>query len=248
MKIKLFSQNNLHFFALALIAVTMSFTACNKDENDTTSIISEEEAVAVLEGALMNSTFGIGSEVADAAYIALQYSEKDGLGGPCGAAFDSTVTRSINETRVIAAYTTTWHWKVNCNNAMVPTSLDFDRTSSGEYETSRMASEDSAISDWTISNLVLGSAWTLNGTYTRNGSQTSLIRNQNSFTSELTMNISSLTVNKSTLRVDSGSATFLLTGNSTGGNSFRFEGTIVFSDNGTATVTINGQTYEIDLN
>jgi hypothetical protein len=88
----------------------------------------------------------------------------------------------------------------------------------------------------------------LNGTYNRSGSQTSKVRDRNSFTSELDMTLASLSVNKNTLQIDGGTGTFTLTGSVAGGGSFSYEGSITFLGNGMATITINGETYEIDLN
>ncbi len=248
MKLKFQNQNNLPFFSLILLALSLGFTSCNEDSNDDTSIIAPEEAAAIVESALFSGTAGIADEVSDATLVALEYTEKNLTGGDCGETFDSTIVRSIDEPRVMANYTTTWLWTVNCNNVMIPTSLDFARNTSGEYETLRLASNDNASSDWTIGNLISGLNWTLNGTYNRSGSQTSKVRNMNSFTSDLEMTLTSLSVSKNTLEIESGTGTFTLTGNGTDGNSFSFEGSITFLGSGRATVTINGETYEFDLN
>lgn len=248
MNLKFQNRNNLPFFFFMLLTLAFGFTSCNKDDNDDTSIIATEEAVAVVESALISGTAGIADEVSDATLVALEYTEKDLNGGNCGETFDSTLTRNVNRDRVTASYTSTWLWTVNCNNVMIPTSLDFARTTSGEYETRRLNSDDNAASEWTIDGLISGDVWTLNGTYNRTGSQTSKVRDMNTFTSELDMNLSALTVNKNTLEIDGGTGTFTLVGNNTNGNSFSFEGSISFLGNGMATVTINGETYEIDLN
>ncbi len=248
MKLKFQNQNNLPIFSLILFALMFGFTACNEDSNDDTSIIANEEAAAIVESALFSGTAGIADEVSDATLVALEYTEKGLTGGDCGETFDSTITRSIDEPRVAADYITSWIWTVNCNNLMVPTSLDFARNTSGEYETMRLVSDDNSSSDWTIGNLITGATWTLNGTYSRSGNQTSKVRNQNSFTSELEMTLASLNVNKNTLQIDGGTGTFSLTGSVTGGGSFSYAGSITFLGNGMATITINGETYEIDLN
>lgn len=233
------------FLGIAFVATAFSFAACDKEAS--IANLSNEEVALVVEGALSNGTQGISAEVSDAIFITQEYAQKTGNNERCGETFDSTVTRNINEVRVTANYTTTWNWTVHCNNLKIPTSLDFGTSSSGEYETMHMASDDNASSDWTIGNLLTGSSYTLQGSYTREGSQTSKVRDQNSFTSDLNVIITSLNVNKNTLRIDSGSATFTLTGSGTGGNSFSYEGTIIFNGNGAATITINGESFDIQL-
>ncbi|MFN7117669.1 MAG: hypothetical protein ACK4TA_12785 [Saprospiraceae bacterium] len=232
--------------SLAIIIGAGSLTACNQSENAATNLSNEEVAI-VLEGALSNGTQGISSEVNDLILLTQQYAQKSVTNQYCGQSFDSTVVRNIDETRITASYTATWKWKVNCNNLRIPTSLDFNRTSNGTYATARISSDDNAGSNWSIGNLLTGTAYTLNGTYTREGSQTTTIRNQNSFTSQVNISVNSLSVNKNTLRIDSGTATFTLSGSGTDGNNFSYQGNIVFNGNGSATVTINGETFDIQL-
>lgn len=230
-----------------IITFAASFSACDKKGDATTANLSNEEVSIVLEGALSNGTQGITSEVNDAIFITLQYAQKTANNQYCGITFDSTVTHNINEPRVTASYTSSWNWMVNCNNLNLPTSLDFSRMANGEYETTRMRSNDHATGNWKVSNLLTGTSYTLSGAYTREGSQVSKVRNQNSFTSLVNITITSLNVNKNTLRIESGTATFTLTGSGTGGNQFSYEGTIIFNGNGAATVTINGETFDIQL-
>ena len=247
MRIKFQLKNNLPIFSLAVFAIAFSLMACNKSDDDTATL-SDEEVAAVLEGALMSSSGGITDEIADATQVAIRYTEKTILGGDCGETFDSTVLRSVNNASITASYTTTWQWIINCNNLMVPISIDYDRTANGAYETARMISDDNSLSNWGIDNLLTGNAWTLSGSYVRSGNQTSKVRNRSSFVSELTISVNELAVSKSSLDIVSGAATFTLTGSVNGGSGFSYSGSIVFNGNGTATVTINGQAYVIDYN
>lgn len=236
---------NNFILSATIFTAAFGFTACDKEESSAN--LSNEEVALVVEGALVSETQGISKEVNDAVFITQEYAQKTSNNERCGQAFDSTVTRSINEARVTANYMATWNWAVNCNNLRVPTSLDFGMTTTGEYETQRMISDDNAASEWTISNLFTGASYTFTGSYSREGSQTAKVRDQNSFNSDLDVIITSLNVNKSTLRIDSGTATFKLVGSGTEGNRFSYEGSIVFNGNGAATITINGETFEIQL-
>jgi len=47
--------------------------------------------------------------------------------------------------------------------------------------------------------------------------------------------------------IESGTATFTLTGATPKKGNFSFAGSLVFNGNGTATLTINGTAYSIDL-
>lgn len=109
-----------------------------------------------------------------------------------------------------------------------------------------MASQDGAAHSFTLSGLNPGSStYTYNGTYTRQGSQQSKIRNQTAFSSTLQITASNVTLSKSTQEITGGTATVTVSGASTAGNSFSYPGQIVFHGNRSATLTLNGNTYPI---
>lgn len=230
----------------AFAAMTLWSGACNKTTEDPEDILNDEEVVALVEGALIADTEGMAQEVSDAVYVADQYTTKTLL-GPCGTTSDSTVSRTFNQPQISGSYTTTWTWTVNCNNFQIPTSIDYGRVAQGNYETARMISADSEDSDWTVDNLVSGVNYVLDGVYTRQGSQTSKIRSQNTFTSDLEITVTDLNVDKGTRQIASGTAAFVLSGSGTGGNAFNYEGSLVFNGNGEAVITVNGHTHTIDL-
>ena len=102
-------------------------------------------------------------------------------------------------------------------------------------------------------NLVLtglqpqSASYTLNGAFTRTGSHTSKVRNQNTFDTNVSINITSVTVDKSTMKITGGTGTADVTCEVSNGNSYSFTGSLVFNGNGTATLTINGTDYTITL-
>jgi len=241
------AQNLFGLFAL-LMAFGLLTTSCNKEAEEPQVVLTEEEIVAVVEGALLADTDGLAAQSEDAVYIAEQYTVKDGLGGgPCGETMDSTVSYSFSDPRITASYNSTFVWTLNCNNASIPQTLDFDRTAEGNYETARMISDDSAVGDWLVENLITGANYVINGTYSRQGSQTSKVRNMNAFTSSLQVGLDDLNLDKGTRRIVSGIASFTLTGSGTAGRSFSYEGDLVFNGNGSVTIIINGHSHTIDL-
>lgn len=210
------------------------------------SNVTVKDATAVLQGALSKNAQGLVMEISDAA--AKTQNAVRNLSSNCGASFDTTSIRTLNNAYVNATYTSNWAWSLSCNRLQIPQSFTFTRSAQGAYNSSKISSDDSSNGNWTVGNLVTGTAWTFGGTYTRSGSQVSSIKSPHSFTSELTVNASNIMVNKSNTRIESGTASFKLTGSNNAGETFTFEGNIVFNGNGTATVTINGQTFEIPLN
>ena len=232
---------------IALLLVVTFTSSCNRDNDDTPDMveISEEDAVDVIEGALTMETEGLVSEVENAAETADKYAEK--TLSPCGETFDSTFTVSTQNAFLTASYTNTLEWTVFCNNMEIPESLAFGRESQGSYETTRMESFDASSGSMTLDNLILGTEYVMNGDYSRAGSQTSKVRNENSLTSTVDITFTNLSVNKGSRRIESGTAELTITGQSSTGHSFTFEGEVIFQGNGAAVIVVNGNSYEIDL-
>lgn len=233
---------------MSLLAGLM--VAC-QNEDDTASgaeNVVDEEIVALIEGALLAESEGVTNEALDATLTAEQYLEKTVNTEFCNITFDSTVVRSFGTNRITSSYTSEWTWTVFCNGFNLPVSLDWGRATAGTYETQRLSSDDSSSSAWTIDNLILGNNFVLNGTYQREGMQASKVRNQTAFSSTIEMTVIGLEVSKNTQRIETGIATWMVSGELTTGESFSSQGGVEFLGNGQAEITINGITYPIDIN
>lgn len=247
--IRNFKNQNVLATLLIFGLLFTSLTACEKESDltPTDNQLTTEETVDILEGALAVSTQGLAAEAADAADLSDKYVEKSVFKFDCGQTLDSTVTRNYQNERISAQYTALWQWTVHCNNQQLPTALDFGRQVQGSYASNRLQVSDEAESQWSINQLILGPYYVLNGSYDRTGTQTSLVREQRSFTSSIRMDVSSLNISKGTRRIESGQAAFTLTGEVSTGERYEIVGQIIFTGNGTATVIINRQQYTIDI-
>ena len=230
-------KTSLYFLLLA--SAFALFTSCQKEEEEVA--MTEEEAVEVIESAMSAEAQGVAGEAADAAEAAGAYAVES----LCGMSGDSSLTYSINQLNLQASYTINWSWALVCQG-FIPNILEFNRTTAGTYETNRLKSDDSAESDWDISNLVTGTDYKLNGVYTREGSQESKIGQQNSFTSTLTVTATDILIDKATQVIDGGTAAFTLSASGSGGANVSYTGTIVFNGNQSGTLTINGTSYPIN--
>ncbi len=243
-------KNAFHFhprtFLLLVSLSAFVFTSCDEDGEDNNSdALTNEEAVALVEGAVSPESAGFTQELESAAAIADEYLEKNTT-VICDESFDTTLTWEINRPRITANYAYAYSWSVNCNENNIPTSVTFITNSQGTYETNRLLSDDQANGDWIVENLITGANYIVSGSYVREGSQNSKVRDQNAFTSIISVTIDEITVQKGTRDILSGSGSYLVTGQTTGGESFRIEGDLVYNGNGTITVTINGEEYIIE--
>lgn len=246
MKYSSFSFRNV---ALALI-FSISLFSCDKEDTTTPTEdlkVTEEEAVDLITGAVLYSSEGMTAEAMDAADLAKDIEEKGFNTIVCGEAGDSTLVRTREDARISANYSTTLNWLLNCSDLGLPSSLEFDRTTDGTYETNRISSTDDAISDWVLSEIIAGPNYVITGTYSRTGAQSSLVRDQRSFSSTIDIAVDNLNIDKGQHRIVSGIASFTLTGTTGTGEVYTFDGDIVFLGGGEANILINGNAYTIDL-
>jgi hypothetical protein len=232
----------------ALFAASALLASCEKEESTPTAdALTDEEAVAMVEGALALEAEGMSSEIDAAIELTEIMMVKSPTNVNCGLEQDSSINRTFDSARFSGSLSSSWSWLLNCNAQDLPTSLNFDRSATVSYESLRLISDDSSEGDWSMGNLTTGTEFVFNGNYHRSGTQESKVRNQTSFTSEIDFVLTDLKVGKLKRRINSGTATFTLTGESSTGQSYSLTGSIVFLGDGEAELTINGTTYPIDL-
>ena len=237
--------NAKSLFLLLSVSVFL-FSSCNNENNQEESFVSNEEAVEVIESAFSFGTQGITDGITGAALVARIYSEKSGNNDFCGVPFDSTLSIQLTLPAVSADYTTSFGWTVNCNNINIPQTLDFQRTASGSYETNRSMGTNQISSSWTIGNLIGGNNWSFSGTYNSSGTFKSKVREQNELNNSFEMSLNDVQVSKDFYSIVSGEGTFTLLLSNGQGNSQSFEGGIVFLGNSQATLTLNGNSFDLD--
>lgn len=236
-------------FALLLIAGTVLLSSCRKKETDD---ITEEDAADAISYTLESDYGGLTTDISNAAAYAMDegYGKTEGVTGAtalqCGVPFDTSMAWSHTGV-VTASYNHVWVATLNCNSN-VPQSLGLTGTYTGSYSSSRMESTNSGTRNWSLTGLLPNApAYTLNGSFVRNGSHTSKVRNQNTFTVVINTELTNVTVDKTTYRITGGTGTCTAVCSVSNGNSYNFNGSILFNGNNTATLTINGNTYTIQL-
>jgi hypothetical protein len=232
------------FYVSALVC---SVTSCSNDDDTTaTDALTQEEAVELVEGALQKSTNGLNETTKS-------YSEELAtditLNDLCGTLYDENFQHTFNGTFIAAQYEIDWSYLMTCNNFNTPVTAAFDATSSGTYSTQRIQSNDTSQSYFDVSGLEFSSpSLFFNGDYTRLGSQQITInQNTRSINSSLIINVTNLEIDKVDYEITTGTGVVNLTGTTNQGNAFSFQGGLVFNGNGTATLTLNGAAYVINL-
>jgi len=231
-----------------LVITVFSLTSCTNDDDSIASeTLTEEEAVELVEASLQKNTGGLNETTKT-------YSEDlttdITLNEVCGILYEETFPYTYNGNFITANYIIVWSYQMSCNTLNIPETAEFNATSSGVYTTRRIESNDVSQSSLSVSGLQPTSdTYLFNGNFKREGNQQiTLNQNTRSVNSTVSLEITNLTVDKENYEIISGNGTVELTGSTNQGNSFSFEGSIIFNGNGSATLTINGNGYEININ
>lgn len=251
MKTSIYSmKQSLKTLTMVMLAATFLLTSCEKGDTGTPGMeaaITDEEAVALVEGAMAVEAEGMTAELNAAIAVTEPMLQKSPTNPYCGIGNDSTVTHTFNSARFDGNLSTNWQWMLNCDENDLPLSLTYGRTGEISYESLRLVSNDVAEGSWAMTNLVGGTEYLFNGSYERVGTQESKVRNERSFESTVKFDLTDLAVGKLKRKINSGTANFTISGEASTGETYSLSGSITFLGDGAAEVVINGIAYPIDL-
>lgn len=233
------------FLSFLLFVGTLSLTTSCVKTDEIIEAISESDIVEIIEANLQNNAGGLVSNLED---IATQLVEAVTSGELCDTLYTEIIEENFQSVQFQAAYTSTLSYEMACDTLNLPQAATFSTLTSTMYNSVRMVSEDDSDFAGNATGLLLSSkTLTIDGDYSRTGTQELNFMEQENITSTLSMNLTTLEISKQGLEIESGNATFSLSG-STSNETFSYDGTIVFKGGNTATVTINGTAYDINWN
>lgn len=238
-------------FAILLLVSVLSMASCSKDDGNSNNetAVMEDDAVEVIESSLAKETNGMTKTVEttiETADAELLFTEEPTI--ECGQMYNDSYSETYSKGNYSYNYAVSRDYLLSCNEEGNPESFSYSLDFNGVYDTPRMSSNDSTTVEWSITNLeTTETSSTFNGSYLREGTQVSKVRNKNTFNSTLTIDLSDLIVNKSTYTILSGTAQVAFVGLSSNGNQYTFNGTLTFNGDETATLILNGNTYIINL-
>jgi hypothetical protein len=248
MKTNVIKKSRTPFLMVLGLVLSIVFISCNKDEIETPDI-EQSEAVEAITNSLSANSNGLTSSIANTAKYASEqsiYSKSSSLN--CGQLYNYDYNESNSVTNYSFNYSVQRSAQLNCTSGGVADNFVYQANRTGTYDTPRMSSSDNAVSNWTMTGLNTNSTNAIiNGSYQRNGTQVSKVRNKNSFKSTINYTTTNINVDKTSHKIVSGSSTVNFVGTSSTGNQFTYNGTITFNGNDMATLVINGNTYTINL-
>lgn len=230
-------------FVVAFFFVSL-FTSCEKAEV-IIEAISESEAAEIFEANLQSNAGGLVTKLED---MAEQFVSAVASGELCDTLYTETKEEDFQGAQFQASYTSELSYEMTCNALNVPQTASFSTLTLSMYNSRRIISDDDGSFAGNVTGLQPSSTtMNISGEYSRTGSQELNFREQKDINSTLTINLSELEMSKQGFEIESGYGTLVLTGSAVN-ETFFFDGNIVFNGGKTATLTINGATYDIDWN
>jgi hypothetical protein len=226
-----------------LAAITLStgilFTACKKDKNNSDDISDDEVAEAVTQSVSASSGGMVVQTESTARMAGTGYTSLT-----CGQTKDTTIAgASVSGAAIVYSYSLNFNRTLTCS----PLKFQSNFTGNCTYTAPRMSSNDNSTAQLTVTGLDAAStAWTVNSSYVRNGTQQSKVRLQRSFSSVITITSSNIVVDKATQKIVSGVAEVTFEGTGSGGAKISRGATLTFLGSSKGTLTLkNGSSYSI---
>ncbi len=247
---------------LSLILLLMlGVFSCNKDNSTNSSTVSSDQAADMVAGSLAENSGGFATVTDDIAVNAQGLSSVNSgltvnsvgqstssVHQECGSTLTDSVKRALTLDSVTINYAFKYSHTLNCNSSSLPDNLINTLTYSGSFNGPRLSSSNSGSANVTIAGLSqTATNFVLNGEYLRDGSFQSKVGDKATGNSHVDIVGTNILLSKPNRKIVSGNATITVKGTGPKGNAFNYTGTIVFNGDDTATLTLNGTGYIVNL-
>lgn len=234
---------------IALLLLTIA--SCKKDavitgDTKLSASISVQDAAAMVSTSLASNSNGVASLTYDVS-VKSQYILDTHLA--CGDVITDTVTHSsITGASTTYGYGLGYTYTLNCNTNNLPDNITGKLNYSGSFDGPRFSSANIGTSTFKVTDLPAASAdYMINGSYYRTGSFASKTDTTNHGSSNTSIVLKDIKVTRSGRIIQSGTATFTITGTVPKKAAFNYTGSIVFNGDGTAKLTLNGSVFVVAL-
>ena len=243
-------RSNLMMLGLAILALSVASCSKDDDSNDgTETAITEEEAAEAMAMAVSPESGGMVEQTNQAIYTLEEDNSASNKAEDyeCGVEYGSSYNIAGQSGSITYSASLVWSWIIDCGTGIIPSAADFDLTGTSSYDGPRISSEANTSASINIQDLDdAQSSYVVNETFTMAGSQESFVRNENAFTSTIEFTTTDLTILKANYNVVSGTVYASFVGKASNGNTYDYSGTLVFTGNQTAILTMgSGNTYNL---
>lgn len=224
-----------------LILTTGILYSCQDEESST---ITNEEAADLVASSLSVQSSGFTLSASQTAELMEESNSSNGrIDGSCGFSNDTTLFLSSNATDSFSYdYELNYGYAFTC----IPPTLTVDFTCEGNFDGTRVSSTNTGSGEW-VFTIEDDNAYAINGLYEREGTFQSKVRNKVSTNSTISITFTDIIINSNTGEITGGEAVATISGSVDGNGDFNFTASIEFKGSRSATVTIQGEVYNINL-
>lgn len=257
---KMNSKLKVSMKVAAILAFLTVLSSCAEEGVEPITTVQEEtvesdEIAEIVAGSLAKDAQGFSAQLEASAKEASEAdfdgdtTARSAVAAGCGQEYtDQFNLQSPDSLSFDYNYSFQYTYAFECNDFMVPSKMEFSLTQSGEVEGPRYGSNSSSSGDWVLSGLEISSTeYSFEGNYDRSGVHSSKVGEQVSVDFDLSLAIADVLMNKGNYVISQGKGSFSIKGNSTSGGSFAASGSLEYLGNHEVLLTINEDTYLIDL-
>ncbi len=232
--------NSTFGLMILLVAITVTATSCD-EEDETTILISVDDAAELVAFSLANRTYG---GIYNLNYVADEVLELVDCNE--SQTNDRTVSDTSRDGEISVMYDITEEYSKTCE---VTETVLYSFAQNQLLNSVRYDLDQAINGSWSIDGVQEGSAEiTYNGPYNRSGSWT--YNQEDNHTDDITYSSTfiDITYDPNSERITGGTSTFTLDGTSTVYESFSYAGDVVFLGSDISVITFqSGEQYELNL-
>ena len=231
------------------LLITVLFVSCDREDRDfgEAAEVTEEEALEMVQTSLMSEVYGMDIQADDALGLETDTTGKSVY--DCGVLNSRSMERnSLPNAPISFTHSFDYLFSLVCEEGEGKAfAIEFN--GNGTYSSARLRSDDTIRYEAVLANIVTpGSPYVYTSSFTREGTQVTTIAGRTkNFDSTLSIESTAITIDKASRKIMSGSSTFSFSGTLSTGEPFSYGGTVSFKGNGAATVTINGNSYNVQI-
>ena len=228
------------------VIITGAF-ACKKAQLSTMDAPNDDAAIIIAE-ALATNNYGANNITKDISDNAVELANK--INNFCGISLTDSVSRKSITLGANFSYNYKLNYthKLNCNSSNLPDNITGSLTYSGKFMGPKLISNYNGSRTYRIAGLTpAADKHVFNGEYKCYNNYKFKSDTTNKGTANIYFGVKDLIVSKADHSIISGSAMIMITGGSTKKTNFTYNGTLIFNSS-TATLKLNGDEYNIDIN
>jgi hypothetical protein len=229
---------------LSIMAMLLlSAVACKKSDNTANNVSNDDVATMVAGSISFNAN---GTNISDDPTFAA--ANMTNAQQACGTTKVDSILLQSTTGAYSYNYKLKYNYTLNCNANNQYDNVTGNLVYSGSFSGPNLSSTNSGTFVFTVAGFTQAAPnFVIDGEYKRSGSFKSKIDTTNTGTSNIDIVIKALSVRKPARTIAGGTATISVTGNVPKKGNFSFSGTMFFNGDGTATLTIGGTAYIINI-